>query len=235
MGEKFLAALRPRHAKSFKGAVLFHPRAIEELILGALMNALCAESVQRGVSPLAGRRGQAIAAPLFSLADDGTLAGAVGSASFDREGQPHRRLPLIEKGTLANYLYRHGSALQDGVPTTGHAAGGSRSAPATGPTNLLIDAGESPLASIRGGLSYSLLVDRVSGHPNPITGEFSCAVKGARLIENGEVGGPVTEVLIRGNAFELLRHVSAVSRERLERPGVTCPWLLIDGIDVTAA
>jgi PmbA protein len=235
MGLAFLTALHPRHAKSFKGPVLFHPRAVVELILGALLGGACAESVQKGASPLAGKLGERIAPEFFTLADDGTLPGAYGSSSFDREGMPHQRLPIIEAGVLRNFLYRHGSAVQEGRRSTGHAAGSSRSAPHTGVTNLIIDAGATPLAALRKGLDYSLLVTRASGHPNPITGEFSVAVKGAQLIENGEITGPVTEVMMRGNAFDLLKQISALSLEREERPGLVCPWLLIDGVDVTAA
>ena len=235
LGKSFLSALHPRHAKSFKGPVLFHPRAIEDLLLAALMSAACAESVQRGASPLAGKLDSCIASELFTLTDDGTLPGVYASASFDREGQPHRRLPIIERGVLKNFLYRHGSAVQGGATTTGHAAGGARSAPATGTTNLVIDAGDTPLEKLQGDLNYSLLVTRASGQPNPITGEFSVAVKGAQLIEKGELAGPVTEVMMRGNAFELLRHITAASKERLDKPGLLCPWLVIDGIDVTAA
>src|SRR5678815_5912085 len=72
---------------------------------GFLLHEVCghlleADHVLRGVTPFASARGLAIASPLLTLVDDGSIPGMRGSALFDDEGVACRRTPLIMDGTL---------------------------------------------------------------------------------------------------------------------------------------
>jgi PmbA protein len=109
-----------------------------------------------------------------------------------------------------------------------------RNLPAIGPTNVTIKAGATPLKEMIEGIKRGVLVQRFAGFPQAVTGDFSGVVKGGFLIENGELTAPLTETLIFGNAFELLKHVAAVSLEsRQVGAGMVAPHIRIDEVSIT--
>jgi PmbA protein len=52
------------------------------------------------------------------------------------------------------------------------------------------------------------------GQGNPINGEFSINVGLGYKIENGEIAGRVKDVMLAGNAYDALKNITALSRER---------------------
>jgi len=102
------------------------PVVLDETVAASFMGfiggVLCADAVQRGRSPFAGRLGDEIAAPALTLADDGTDPEGPASAPFDGEGTPRSRTPLIEAGALRTYLHDAHTARRGGEQTTGNAA-----------------------------------------------------------------------------------------------------------------
>jgi PmbA protein len=79
--------------------VIFTPGGLIALLLSLGMG-LDGKNVLLGASPLAGKLGQSIADPRFTLTDDPLLDYAPQTAAFDNEGVPKARLPLIEGGVL---------------------------------------------------------------------------------------------------------------------------------------
>ncbi|MFQ5352121.1 MAG: metallopeptidase TldD-related protein, partial [Candidatus Binatia bacterium] len=216
--------------------VLLSPDAVAEFLLPSLTTALCADAVRKGQSPLAGKVGEAIAAPQFTLVDDATLPGQVASSAFDREGVPTRRFVLVKDGILQGYLYNHyeARAAGGGVQSTGHASGGAGSPPGIGPTFLDLAAGEQANEDLVCAGERAVVVNRFSGSTNPVNGDFSGVVKNGFLLSGGERRA-IKEVLIAGNLFDALRGVSAGSRERRLIGGTRLvPTLRIEGVSVTA-
>lgn len=223
-------------AESYRGPVLFAPSAFAEIFISPLVSAASAIAVQRGRSALAGKVGQQVASVDLHVFDDPTDLELLGAASFDREGQPCTRRPLVERGVLSGLLYNGYAARVDGVRSTGHAVGGARSVPGLGPHALVVSPGDGgDEAAMLARLQRGLFVQRFSGTVDPASGDFSGVAKSARWVEGGEVARPVRETLISGNAFELLRSVAALSTS-LDRGsgGYRLPWALIDGVSVTA-
>jgi PmbA protein len=107
LADKVLASLGAEKGKSFRGSVLLSPDAVESLVIGPLIFALNANNMQKGMSRFVGKRGSSVASSAFTLVDDGTLEGGIGTECFDREGMPHKRLPLIENGILSSFMYNY--------------------------------------------------------------------------------------------------------------------------------
>src|SRR5688572_9236261 len=109
---------------------------------GFLLHEICghlleANHVLRGASPFAGARGEAIASPLLTLADDGSIPGMRGSSLFDDEGVAARRTPLIMEGTLVGFLSDRLTAFAtDGISTGNGRRQSYRDAPMPRMTNL---------------------------------------------------------------------------------------------------
>ena len=237
--EKTTGVLEAGPGESYRGLVLFTPEAVSSALVGSLLDMTNASAIRKGKSPLVGRLGEVIASPVFELSDNGRTPGAVGSSSFDREGLPHLPQTIVEGGTFRDMLYNHYEARAAGITSgsTGHAVGGATTLPTVGPTTLTIAPGERSLADIIGSAGPTeriVEVTRFSGNTNPVTGEFSGVVKAGYLLRDGE-RRPISETLIAGTILDVLRNIVAVSRESEAIFGRhIMPWVLADGISVTA-
>ncbi len=123
---------------------------------------------------------------------------------------------LIDDGRLATYLFDARTARKAGRTSTGSAARSSyRTPPSVGTANLVIEPGTASLDELLGGAGDGLYVTDVAGlHSgvNPISGTFSVGATG-RLIEGGELAGPVREITIASDLVSMLRSVRAVGSE----------------------
>ena len=202
---------------------------------------LSADAVQRGRSLFAGKEGEQIADRRVRLVDDGLVPDGLATAPFDGEGIPQQRTPLIEDGTLREFLYDSYTGRRGKHRSTGNGQRGSyRTPPSVGPTNLLVDPGEATEAELLAAAGDGFYVMSVSGlHSgvNPISGTFSVGATG-RLIHGGELAEPVREVTIASDLVSMLNAVGAVGRESRWVPfggSVKVPALLITEMTVGGA
>jgi PmbA protein len=232
--ERALASLGAEKGRSFKGTVLLSPTAVSEILVGTLLFQLNARNGLRGRSRWWESVGKAVCAAGITLVDDGRLRGGVATASFDREGVEHREVVLIRDGVLSSLFHNAYSAHASGLANTAHASGSSRTIPGIGPTNLTLRAGEATMDELISEVERGLLVRRFSGNADPISGDFSGAVKAAQLIEEGKLTRAVSGTLIAGNLFDALRRVSGVSRDTERVFNLTLPYVRLERVSVTA-
>ncbi len=232
--ENALGSLGAEKGESFNGTVLLSPNAVQGILAGLILFQANAKNVLRGMSRWGTKIGEPIAAPIFSVIDDGLLPAGLATASFDREGVAHRRFDLIQEGSLTALMHNSYSANAMGKESTGHASGSARSIPGIGPPNFELLAGEATKDELIGDIKQGLLVTRFSGRADPISGDFSGVAKGAYLIKNGKLDRPVSGTLVAGNAFQALRDLSGVSQERERVFNFTLPYMRLEGISVTA-
>ena len=234
LARRVISGLGARRGGSFSGVAVFSPRVVQQLLVSPLLFAVNADNVQRGMSRLSSSLDRSVAAPGIELADDGTRTGEAGSSAFDREGMPRRSLPLLEEGRLAAFLHNAYTARKGGTQTTGHAAGGARSIPGVGATNVVVQTGQDELDSLIKGIKQGILITRFSGHPKLVSGDFSGAVKGGFMIENGEITHPICETMISGNTFDLLPRVVGISSEAKRYYTLSTPTLVVDGVSFSS-
>jgi PmbA protein len=222
--------------ESGKMPAIFPPRAMITLLL-PLMQGTNGKMLAQGSSPLEGKIGEKIFDEKFTLHDDPTLDMRPGSSAFDGEGIPCRRLPLVEKGVLKNFVLDLKTASQTGMKPTGSARRGLTSMPGPGTSNLVMEPGEMPLADMLSGVKSGLWVDTVLGigMGNIISGAFSNTLGVAFKIENGKLVGRVKNVNIAGNIYELLKNIAALSKETEWFYGsLNLPYLMLDSLPVVA-
>lgn len=230
---RVLKLLKPRRGQAYKGPVLFSSEAFEEIFLSAVLGAVDGDTVLKGKSRFAEKRGALIASPNFTLVDDGTIPGAVGSAPFDREGRPHRRTVLVGGGMLHGFLYDTRAARRAGTLPTGHAQGSARGLPSIGTNNLVVTPGTLSEKDLLGQMGDGLYVHRFSGSVDDVSGDFSGVAKGSFLVRKGKVVAPVKETLIAGNAFALMKRIVAMGDVAHRSMTTWCPHVLVDGVQVT--
>lgn len=233
---KLKLAKRSAEIRSGRMPVLFAPSGA--LVLAyPLMLGLDGKNVYKGTSPMAEKVGEKLFDDKLTVVDDPTLDGRFGSAPYDDEGIAHQRRVLIESGVLKGFVYDLKTAAQSGVESTGNGSRSLFTQPSPSLTNLVIEAGETPVADMIAGIEEGLLVDSALGlgQGNVISGAFSNSLGLAYKIEKGEVVGRVKDVSIAGNAYDLLQSVAAVSQEtEWIYNDLHLPYILLEEMNVVA-
>lgn len=232
--ETVVNSLGPQRITSFRGEMLLTPSAVNELVEEVISHSINSDRVQKKSSQFAGKLGKKVSSELLAVEDDATNTEGLGAASFDREGVPHRRNVVIEKGVLKKFLYNTYTARKDGVRSTGNAGGSTSSPPSVSATNFIIRPGRSSLDALVSEMQNGIIISRFSGNVNPVNGDFSGVVKGGRLVRNGEIKHAVKEVMMAGNVFDALRHLTGVSREQKAILDSILPYMRFDNVSFTA-
>jgi PmbA protein len=202
---------------------------------GFVGGVLCADAVQRGRSPFAGRLGDEIASAALTLTDDGTDPEGMASAPVDGEGLARGRTTLIDSGALAAYLHDSYTARRDGDGTrsTANAArSGYRSPPSVSTSNLIVTPGELDQEGLLAEAGDGLYITDVAGlHSgvNPVSGQFSVGASGL-AISGGELADPAREFTIASDLVSMLSAVRAAGRDARWVPfggSVKTPPLLV--------
>ena len=215
--------------------VLFRPDMAATLF-STFGSVFSADAAQKGLSLLAGREGQTIAAPCVNLTDDPLHPEGYASRAFDGEGVASRRTRVVEGGALQTLLHNLKTARKQGVSTTGNAARRSVAGPMTvAPSNLiLLPGGDTPEALCARAGDAILVTEMMGMHSgaNAVSGDFSLGAKGF-LIRNGKLDRPVNQITVAGNFLELLREIEAVGSDLRFGPGrYVCPTLLVRALSV---
>lgn len=184
--------------------------------IGIVVEMLAGDAVVRGRSPFGERRGQLIGSPLLTLLDRATDSSALTSAATDGEGLACRDVPLITNGVLNGFLHNSYSARVAGEQSTGSAFRSSpRSTPGVGPHVATILPGTTGPAEIVEQIGNGIVVQEMSGlHSgvNPISGDLSVGVEGAR-IRNGEIAEGIKEVTIASTVQRMLNDIVAIGSD----------------------
>ncbi|HKI99004.1 MAG TPA: TldD/PmbA family protein [bacterium] len=188
------------------GGVIFHE---------ACGHPLETEAIRKNASPFAGKVGEAVAQPILTAIDDGTLANRWGSLNVDDEGQPAQRTVLIENGILKGYLSDRIGARQVGVARTGSARRESyRFAPVSRMRNTYIDRGPHTVEDMIASVDYGLYARKMGGGSvDPATGEFNFAVQEGYVIRKGKIAEPVRGATLIGKGFEVLPLISMIGND----------------------
>jgi PmbA protein len=203
--------------------------------VGFIGGTLCADAVQRGRSPFAGRLGEEVGSAALTLTDDAVDPAGLNSSPLDGEGSPRGRTPLIEAGALAAYLHDSYTARRqgDGTLTTANASrSGYRSPPTVSTSNLVVAPGEKTFEELLADADGGVYVTDVAGlHSgvNPVSGTFSVGATG-RLISSGALADPADEFTVASDLTSMLKAVAAAGSEPRWVPfggSVNAPPLLI--------
>ncbi len=203
-------------------------------LLDTFMGALSSENTQRGRSRFQNKIGETVTSTEFSLYDDGTIPGALQSSISDDEGVPTQKTILIEDGVLKNFIYDtyHARKENNNVKSTGNAVrAGYTSTPQVGFSNLQLNfENVTPLEEVTEGI----VVNNVMGAhtANPISGDFSVEALNTFKIENGSIVYPIEKAMISGNIFDIMKNVTAATKNTRQLGSCITPKLLIENLRV---
>ena len=218
------------------------------LLHEAVGHGLEADFNRKGTSNYTDRIGDAVASPLVTVVDDGTIAASRGSLNVDDEGNETGSNTLIEGGRLRGYLQDQISARHFGVAPTGSGRRESfKHYIMPRMTNTFMLAGQSTPDEIIRSVDRGLFcVSYAGGQVNISNGDFVFSVTEAYLIENGRISSPVRNATIIGNGPDAMTKVSMVGNDfklsdgrwmcgkdgQSVPVGVGMPTVLLSGITV---
>jgi len=213
---------------------IFTPRGVANALIPSLMMAFNGKTVLEGASPIGNRLGQPVFDPKLWLWDDPTIAYRPHSRPCDDEGIPSQRTPLIEQGTVANFLYDLQTAALAGTKSTGNGSRGG-GVPVPSPTALIIATGETTLDEMVSDIKEGLVIEQLMGaeQGNILGGDFSGNVLLGYKVESGKIVGRVKNTMVSGNVYQVLKEVTAIGSEAewvggfLHTPPLYCPRLSV--------
>ena len=224
--QKVVSQLGPKPCPSYKGPVLFSPRAVQELLVGPLLYHSSGRQAMDGRSRFADKVGEQVIDSKLTLTDRPHNKAFSGATSYDGDGVPTSDRVVIENGRLNSLLFDCYSARRLGQRSNGMAGG---------PFALSLKPGEDAMDNLLDKTKHLLVVDRFSGNSDPSKGDFSGVAKGSRLYRGPASSEPVTETMIAGNVLDLLQNVIGLGKD-VENigGGFVAPYVLLDEVSVSS-
>ena len=219
--------------------VVFSPEAMSSL-LQVFSSVFSSEAAQKGLSQLAGKEGEMVAAEVVTLVDDPFHAENPEPIHFDAEGSPTHKKNIIEGGKLNTLLYNLKTAAVAGKKTTGNASkAGYDAAVAVRPFTMYLANGtmteEELLASVGEGILITDLQGLHAG-ANPISGDFSLQSAGF-MIHDGKKAEYVKSFTVAGNFYQVLKNIKALANNchlpmAMGMTAFGSPSVLVEGLTI---
>ena len=220
--------------KTGKMPVIFAPSSVD-MLLSPIEMAINGKTLYKELSLFANRLDEQMFDEKFNFIDDPYYYLGPASAPFDDEGTIGKKLDIIENGVFKNFIYDCTIAKKMNTQTTGHASRNSLSLPNPALSNRILGIGESSLEEMIASVDYGLMLimSLGEGQSNTMAGDFSVLAETAYLIENGQLKGKVKDIMLSGNAFELLKNISMLENKLHKEHSLFTPHILVDGVMVS--
>ena len=215
--------------------VIFTPNGVASTLISPLMTAFNGKLVLQGASPIGNKLGQPVFDEKLWLWDDPTIAYRPGSRPCDDEGVPSRRTPLIEQGTIVNFLYDLQTAALARTQSTGNGSRNRGGLPTPSPSAFIVAPGSTTLDEMVRDMKEGLVIEHLMGaeQGNILGGDFSGNVLLGYKVENGKIVGRVKDTMVSGNVYQVLKQIIAIGNEPkwvggfLSTPHLYCPSLSV--------
>lgn len=229
-GERAVARNNPGRLASGAMPVVLDPR-VGSSLLGHLVGSISGQAIARRTSFLLDALGTQVFPAGVTICDDPHRPHGLRSRPFDGEGLPVSPVSIVADGILETWLLDSASARQLGLEATGHAARGVGGSPGASPSNLYMQAGALPVATLIGDIADGVYVTELIGQGvNSVTGDYSRGASGFRIV-GGAIAGPVAEFTIAGNLKDMFARVTPANDLEF-RHGINVPTLRIDGMTI---
>lgn len=172
-----------------------------------------AKAMIEGESFMSSRRGETVATPQVTIADDVSHDLSVG-IGFDFEGVPRQRVAVIDAGTATSPVVdlRTGKQLEE--PSTGHFSGSNEFGPYA--SHIVMHPGDKSLEELVAGVEDGLLVTRfhyVNVLQRPETLLTGMTRDGVFRIRDGEVAEGVHNLRFAQNVLAALASIEGIGRD----------------------
>jgi len=236
--------LKAKTPKTEKTTVIFSPSSVLDG-LGSVIGLHASGSAKvNEITKLI--PGEKVGAKDLTIISDGLYPYGLMTNSFDDEGNPQKKINIIEKGIFKNYIYDQFYGIKDSHESTGNGlrqgtvffAFDSKygAQPTDQISNFYVKPGKKSLEKLISEVKHGILVDKFSWlSPDSISGTFSSQISAGYYIDNGKIGQPIKGGLVTGNFFDLMQNISGISNESKIISGGTvlagvCPYIRFEDV-----
>lgn len=146
----------------------------------------------------------------LNVVDEGFISGKRGNLPYDDEGVPRKKTYLIKNGKLNSFLHSRETAKKMGQEPTGNARAISyRYEPIVRMTNTYIEEGDKSFDELIGSIDHGIYAKDAYGGQTQLE-QFTFSAGYGHLIEDGEIGPMVRDVVLTGNIFESLANITGI-------------------------
>ncbi|PHS29162.1 MAG: peptidase [Alkaliphilus sp.] len=208
--------------EKFAGDVLITPDYLAELIATFAGIGLSDGALIAGTSVLKDSIGKEIASPKLTIRSNPRSKHICDGYSITSDGFEAKNLTIVENGVLKNHLL----GLYGAKKTAKKRAENSGDA-------YVVDPGGVSYKDMVKKVKKGILLSRFSGgNPSP-NGDFSGIAKNSYYIEDGKVQYPISETMIAGNIYDMLKNIKEISKEQVNFGNALMPWLLTTGVTIS--
>lgn len=235
--EKTISHLNYDKIKSGKYLVVFSPEAFLSLI-SAFSSLFNAQSIlDKNSLSTPESLGTQIASPLLNVSDDELHVGNIGASTFDGEGTPTRRIPLIVDGVLTNFLHSSVTAKRLNAQPTGNGSVGAKVS--VSPNFFHIEysgaanASNEKVYDLATAENVILIDDLQALHAGvqASQGSFSLPFDGWLVNKGDRVS--VESATVAGDILALLKAIVYIEPEVKITPSGVAPHVWVEGLSIT--
>ena len=206
----------------FTGSVIFTPELFAEFMGMVARNYISDGVLIDGTSLWKKKIGKKVADDRLTVTLKSSDRRIVVGERYTADGFRTEDLPIIEKGILKNFQIGLYTSKKIKKPVSKNSS-----------TDLVVKAGNTQLEKMIASVKRGLIVGGFSGGQPGASGEFSGVAKNSYYVEDGQIKGAVSEVMINGNLGSALMDIRAISAEVLADGGMVVPYVLVDNIVVS--
>lgn len=205
----------------FVGDVIITPDCLSDMLY-FVSSSLSDGPMISGTSIYSDKLDKQIASPIFNL-HSRPVSDEISNGYFvTHDGYAAQNSTIIEKGVLKTFLlslYGSRKTGLDRAVNNGEA--------------FVVDPGDTGFDDMVRSVKKGILLARFSGGYPSDNGDFSGVAKNSYLIEDGEIRGPISESMISGNFVDMLKNMTAISREQVDYGFSILPWIAVSGVTVS--
>lgn len=198
---------------------VFEELAVAEVLRFMSLTGLTGQTLKDGRSFMAGRFGEQVTGPRFSLWDD-ALDGRTLAIPFDVEGTPKQRVALLDAGVAKGVVHDRQSARWFDAQSTGHAADPRRYSVGGHAGNLTMAGGDAKREQLTRAVTRGVLITRFhyTNTPDPKRATMTGTTRdGTFLIEDGRITRALANVRYTMSALDLFAGIELLGPQRLAR------------------
>jgi PmbA protein len=198
---------------------VFEELAVAEVLRFMSLTGLTGQTLKDGRSFMAGRFGEQVTGPHFSLWDDALDARTL-AIPFDVEGTPKQRVALVEGGVARGVVHDRQSARWFDTRSTGHAADPRRYNVGGHAANLTMAGGDAKREQLIRATRRGVLITRFhyTNTPDPKRATMTGTTRdGTFLIEDGRITRALANVRYTMSALDLFSGIELLGPQRLAR------------------
>ena len=206
----------------FTGSIICTPELFAEFVMMVVRNYISDGVLIEGTSLWKRKIGKKVASEKLTFGAKSSDRRIVVGEKYTADGFRTEDLPIIEKGILKNFKIGLYASKKTKKPVSKNSS-----------TDLVVKPGRGSLEKMIRSVKKGLIVGGFSGGQPSTSGEFSGVAKNSYYIEDGEIKGAVSEVMINGNLGKALLNIREISSEYVADGGMVVPYVLMDGIVVS--